>query len=323
MNSTGVLLRGFWLAAALLLACQPASAGKRVALVLGNAAYRNVAPLANPVNDGALIAATLKDGGFDVDSRHDLSALETGRALRAFTERANDADIAVIYYAGLGMELDGSDYLLPVDARLERDTDVFDEGFSLDRLLQAVQPAKQLRLVILDASRENPFIATMRRTLASRAIGRGLAKIEPTSPNLLIAFSAKPGSLASDDAGRNSPFTLALAKHLTTPGLDVRRAFGFVRDDVLESTGHRQEPYLYGSLGGDEVPLVPAIASTAPQLAGSPPASSQAGVRQEYELAVQIGGKAALDAFLSRHPDGFYASLARLQLEKLAAGGAK
>jgi uncharacterized caspase-like protein len=323
MNSTGVLLRGFWLAAALLLACQPAWAGKRVALVLGNSAYRNVAPLANPVNDGALIAATLKDGGFDVDSRHDLSSLDTRRALREFTERANDADIAVIYYAGLGIELDGSDYLLPVDARLERDTDVFDEGFSLDRLLQAVEPAKQLRLVILDASRENPFIATMKRTIASRAIGRGLAKIEPTSPNLLIAFSAKPGSLVSDDAGGNSPFTLALAKHLTTPGLDVRRAFGFVRDDVLQSTGNRQEPYLYGSLGGDEVPLVPARASAAPQLAGSPPAGSQAGVRQEYELAVQIGGKAALDAFLARHPDGFYASLARLQLEKLAEGGAK
>jgi uncharacterized caspase-like protein len=321
MNSTGVLLRGFWLAAALLLACQPASAGKRVALVLGNAAYRNVAPLANPVNDGALMAATLKDGGFDVDSRHDLSALETRRALREFTERANDADIAVIYYAGLGIELDGSNYLLPVDARLERDTDVFDEGFSLDRLLQAVEPAKQLRLVILDASRDNPFVATMKRTIASRAIGRGLAKIEPTSPNLLIAFSAKPGSLVSDAAGRNSPFTLALAKHLTTPGLDIRRAFGFVRDDVLQSTGNRQEPYLYGSLGGDEVPLVPARASAAPQLAGSPPAGSQAGVRQEYELAVQIGGKAALDAFLARHPDGFYASLARLQLEKLDAGG--
>jgi uncharacterized caspase-like protein len=170
----------------------------------------------------------------------------------------------------------------------------------------------------------------MKRTVASRAIGRGLAKIEPTSPNLLIAFSAKPGSTTGDDSGRNSPFTLALAKHLTTPGLDVRRAFGFIRDDVLESTGHRQEPYVYGSLGGDEVALVPARASVAPELAGSsspangsPPASSQAGVRQEYELAVQIGGKAALDAFLARHPDGFYASLARLQLEKLAAGGGK
>jgi uncharacterized caspase-like protein len=311
-------LRQFFLAAALLLlVCQPAFAEKRVALVLGNSAYQNVARLPNPVNDGAVIAATLKNAGFDVvEERHDLPAAETRRALRDFADRARDADIAVVYYAGHGIEVDGTNYLIPVDAKLERDTDVYDEAFSLDRVLLAIEPAKQLRLVILDACRDNPFAKTMKRTVASRAIGQGLAKIEPTSPNMLIAYSAKAGSTALDGDAKNSPFTMALARHLTTPGLDVRRAFGFVRDEVLKTTSYRQEPFVYGSLGGEDVPLVPVktIAS---------PASPQADMRRDYELAQQIGNKAALNAFLTQYPDGFYAELARSQLAKIAAEEAR
>jgi uncharacterized caspase-like protein len=320
-NSPGSLkLHRFFLAIALVLVCQPALAEKRVALVLGNATYQNVAPLPNPVNDGAVIAATLKDAGFDVvDSRHDLPAIETRRALRDFADLARDADIAVVYYAGHGMEVDGTNYLIPVDAKLERDTDVYDEAFSLDRILLAVEPAKQLRLVILDACRDNPFAKTMKKTVASRAIGRGLAKVEPTSPNTLIAYSAKAGSTALDGDSKNSPFTTALAKHLTTPGLDVRRAFGFVRDDVLKTTGNRQEPFVYGSLGGDDVPLVP----VKPALTSTPVPSPQAEARRDYELAQQIGNKAALNAFLARYPDGFYADLARIQFAKIAAEEAR
>jgi uncharacterized caspase-like protein len=318
MKSPGSLkLRQFFLAAALLVVCQPALAEKRVALVLGNSAYQNVPRLPNPVNDGAVIAATLKDAGFDVvDSRHDLPAAETRRALRDFADRARDADIAVVYYAGHGIEVDGTNYLIPVDAKLERDTDVYDEAFSLDRVLLAIEPAKQLRLVILDACRDNPFAKVMKRTVASRAIGQGLAKVEPTIPNMLIAYSAKAGSTALDGDAKNSPFTMALAKHLTTPGLDVRRAFGFVRDDVLKTTGYRQEPFVYGSLGGDDVPLVPAKAAASA-------ANPQADIRRDYELAQQIGNKAALNAFLAQYPDGFYADLARIQLTKIAAEEAR
>jgi uncharacterized caspase-like protein len=321
MNSPGPLkLLQFFLAALLLLVCQPAFAEKRVALVIANSAYQNAPRLANPVNDGAMISATLKDAGFDVvDSRHDLPAIETRRALRDFADLARDADIAVVYYAGHGLEVDGGNYLIPVDAKLERDTDVYDEGFSLDRVLLAIEPAKRLRLVILDACRDNPFTKTMKRTVASRAIGQGLAKIEPTSPNMLIAYSAKAGSTALDGDGKNSPFTIALAKHLTTPGLDVRRAFGFVRDDVLKTTNNRQEPFVYGSLGGEDVPLVPA-----PKAAPSTPAPNpQAEVRRDYELALQVGNKSALNAFLAQYPNGFYASLARLQLDKIAAEEAR
>ena len=319
MKSPGSLdLRRFFLAAALLLlVCQPAFAEKRVALVLGNSAYQNVARLANPVNDGAMIAATLKNAGFDVvEERHDLPAAETRRTLRDFADRARDADIAVVYYAGHGIEVDGTNYLIPVDAKLERDTDVYDEAFSLDRVLLAIEPAKQLRLVILDACRDNPFAKNMKRTVASRAIGQGLAKVEPTSPNMLIAYSAKAGSTALDGDAKNSPFTMALAKHLTTPGLDVRRAFGFVRDEVLKTTSYRQEPFVYGSLGGDDVPLVPVKAAASP-------ANPQADIRRDYELAQQVGNKAALNAFLAQYPDGFYAELARSQLAKLAAEEAR
>jgi uncharacterized caspase-like protein len=309
-------LHRFFLAAALLLVCQPAWATKRVALVIGNSAYQNVALLPNPTNDGAVIASTLKDAGFDVvDSRHDLPANEMRRALRDFADRARDADIAVIYYAGHGMEVDGNNYLIPVDAKLERDTDVYDEALSLDRVLVSIEPAKQLRLVILDACRDNPFAKSMKRTLASRAIGRGLAQVEPASPNTLIAYSAKAGSTALDGDSKNSPFTIALSKHLTTPGLDVRRAFGFVRDDVLKTTSNRQEPFVYGSLGGEDVPLVPApVAAPA-----APTPNPQAEARRDYELALQVGNKDALNAFVAQYPDGFYANLARIQLAKIAA----
>ncbi|MHC4053510.1 caspase family protein [Bradyrhizobium sp. 25ACV] len=306
------------LAAVLLFGTAPAFAGNRVALVIANSAYQHAPSLTNPVNDGAVMAKTLKEAGFNsVDFRHDLSALDTRRVLRDFADATRNADIAVVYYAGHGIEVEGSNYLIPVDARLERDTDVYDEALSLDRVLVAVEPAKQLRLVILDACRDNPFGKTMKRTVAARGIGRGLAQVEPTSPNTLIAYSAKAGFTAQDGDGANSPFTVALSKHLTTPGLDVRRAFGFVRDDVLKSTGNKQEPFVYGSLGGEDVPLVPVKVTAAATVAPAP--NPQADIRRDYELALQVGNKAAWAAFLAQHPDGFYASLAKLQVEKIGA----
>src|SRR5437763_10591007 len=320
MKSGSPKLYRFFLAAALLLGvCQPALAEKRVALVLGNSAYQNVARPRNPVNDGTVIAATLKNAGFDVvEERHDLPAAETRRALRDFADRARDADIAVVYYAGHGIEVDGTNYLIPVDAKLERDTDVYDEAFSLDRVLLAIEPAKQLRLVILDACRDNPFAKTMKRTVASRAVGRGLAKVEPASPNTMIAFAAKAGSTASDGDSQNSPFAAAVVEHLPKPGLDLRRAFGVVRDEVLKNTANKQEPYVYGSLGGDDVPLVPAKPSAA-----GPQADPQAAVRRDYELALQLATRDGWEAFLSQYPDGFYANLAKGQLKKIAAEEAR
>jgi Caspase domain len=292
----------------------PAFAEKRVALIIGNSSYE-VARLANPANDAALVADTLKSAGFDdVSLRRDLKIADMRRALRDFVDKSRDADVAVIYYAGHGIEVDGVNYLVPVDAVLERDIDIYDEALSLERVLVSVEPARKLRLVILDACRDSPFTRSMKRTMASRAIGRGLAKVEPTSPNTLIAFASKAGSTASDGDGKNSPFTTALINHVTKPGLDLRKAFGYVRDDVLKSTGNKQEPYVYGSLGGDDLALVPAK----PTVTG-PQADPQASVRRDYELALQAGDRDAWEAFLQAYPDGFYANLAKVQLKKIAA----
>ncbi|MFT4116588.1 caspase family protein [Bradyrhizobium sp.] len=301
------------------LMCGSAHAERRVALVIGNSAYKNVAKLTNPANDAALVGGMLKNAGFDwVDIKTDLKASEMRKALRDFGGRAREADVAVIYYAGHGIELDGTNYLIPTDATLETDSDVLDETVALDRALFAVEPAKQLRLIILDACRDNPFSRTMRRTMASRAIGRGLAKVEPTSPNTMIAFAAKAGSTASDGDFKNSPFASSLVERLPTPGLDLRKAFGFVRDDVLKNTGYKQEPYVYGSLGGDDVPLV----AGKPVVTG-PQANPQEAVRRDYELALQLATRDAWEAFLTQYPDGFYANLARGQLNKIGAEEAR
>src|SRR3954452_5402244 len=297
------------LAASLFLASQPAWATKRVALVVGNSNYQNAPLLPNPANDAAAITATLKGAGFDVvDSRLDLQSTDMRRALREFADQARNADIALVYYAGHGIEIDGTNYLIPTDARLERDTDIYDEAFSLDRVLLAIEPARQLRVVIVDACRNNPFADTMKRTVASRSISRGLARVEPTTTNTLVAFAAKAGLTALDGNSKNSPYATALVKYIAKPGLDLRRAFGFVRDDVLKATGNRQEPFVYGSLGGEDVALVPAPKQEESTQAANP----QSEIRRDYELTLQLRNKPALSAFLTQHPDGYYASLAKL-----------
>ena len=305
-----LLIVATWLGTGSALAAE-----KRVALVMGNSAYKNVGRLANPVNDAALVGDMFRKAGFDsVDIKLDLDVAGMRKALRDFGGKAREADVAVVYYAGHGIELDGTNYLIPTDATLETDSDVLDETLPLDRALFAVEAAKQLRLVILDACRDNPFAKTMKRTIAARAIGRGLAKVEPTSPNTMIAFAAKAGSTASDGDAKNSPFATALVERLPMPGLDLRKAFGFVRDDVLKTTGYKQEPYVYGSLGGDDVPLVAAK----PAVAG-PQANPQDAVRRDYELALQLGTRDGWSAFLNSFPSGFYSELAKGQLKKIAA----
>jgi len=306
-------------ALAVCLANQPALAGKRVALIVGNSSYQNVGPLTNPANDAAAITEMFKKASFDVvESRRDLKSQEMRRALRDFGDKARGADIAVVYFAGHGLEVDGVNYVIPVDAVLERDADVEDEAVSLNRILLAAEPATKLRLVILDACRDNPFAKKMKRTIASRSIGRGLVGVEANRPNTFIAFAAKEGSTAADGDGQNSPFSTALLEHLTTPGLDIRKAFGYVRDDVMSATSNQQEPYTTNSLGGNDVALVPAPAAAA---AGNDNANAE--VRRNYELAERVGTKEAWDSFVTAHPSGFYTDLAKAQRNKLAAETAR
>jgi len=303
-----------------LLPFQQALAEKRVALVIGNSSYKYVAKLTNPTNDAAAVANLLRTAGFDVvEKKQDLSINALKKAIRDFTDLTQDADIAVVYYAGHGIEVDGTNYIIPVDAELARDVDVEDETVSLDRIVKVLDPVKRLRLVILDACRDNPFSKTMKRTIGTRSIGRGLAKVEVQSSDTMIAFAAKAGFTASDGDGQNSPFATALVNNLGTPGLDLRLAFGRVRDDVMKATGNRQEPFVYGSLGGSTVSLVPPKAQPAP----APIVNPQADMRRDFELAGQIGTKEAWDQFLAVYSNGLYAGLARAARAKLEAEEAK
>jgi Caspase domain len=298
------------LAAAVLAVCfanQSALAAKRVALVIGNSSYQNAAALSNPANDATAITEMFKNASFDVvESRRDLKYMEMRRALRDFTDKARGADVAVIYFAGHGLEVDGVNYVVPVDATLERDADVDDEAIALNRILLAAEPATQLRLVILDACRDNPFAKKMKRTIASRSLGRGLVGVEANKPNTFIAFAAKEGSTAADGDGNNSPFSAALLKHLTRPGIDIRKAFGYVRDEVMNATGNQQEPYTTNSLGGNDVALVPAPAALRPASG-----NASADIRRDYELAERVGTREAWDSFVAANPSGSTPTLPR------------
>jgi hypothetical protein len=303
---------------AMALSVTAASADRRVALVIGNGSYQNATPLPNPTNDARAMADLFRKAGFDLVQAHDnLGNLEIKRAIREFTLQTRDADIAVIYFAGHGIEVGGTNYLIPVDARLASDFDVEDEALALDRVVRALEPARRLRLIILDACRDNPFLKTMKRSFASRAVSNGLAKVEPTTTDTLIAFAAKAGSTADDGRGEHSPFTLALMKNLAVPGLDIRLALGRVRDEVLKATGNKQEPFVYGSLGGATVALVPEPRRETP---AASPAAPAVDVRRDYELAERIGTREAWDLFLAQHKSGFYADLARAARAKLDAG---
>ena len=301
----------FSLGLLLLIWADPALADKRVALIIGISKYQQVPPLPNPTRDADAIGALFKKAGFDVvENERDLGITDLKRVIREFSQKTRDADVAVIYYAGHGIEVDGTNYLVAADAKLSNDFDVEDETVSLDRVLKALDSAKRLRLIIIDACRENPFSKSMKRTVASRSIGRGLARIEPTSTNTLVAFAAKAGAVADDGDGENSQFVQALVKYIAEPGLDLRLALGRVRDEVLQRTGMRQEPFVYGSLGGDTVALVPQAGK---------PVDTEADASIDYELAAQIGTKEVWDSFITHHPTGFYANLARAQINKLSA----
>ena len=326
MNRLATMLCGAM--AAFALFSSDARAEKRVALVIGNGGYQNASKLTNPPNDAAAIAGMFRDAGFEVvEAKTDLGNLEFKRVVREFTAVARDSDIAVLFYAGHGIEVNGTNYLIPVDAKLATDFDVEDESLALDRLVRALEPAKRLRLIILDACRDNPFTRNMQRTIATRAVVNGLAKVEPATSDTLIAFATKPGFTADDGVAANSPFTAALLKNLTVPGRDVRIALGFTRDEVLKSTSGRQEPFVSGSLGGATVALVPEKKEPEPkrEIAVQPsvvPPSGGADPRRDYEFAERVGTREAWDSFLSVHSSGFYSDLARAQRDKLAARGA-
>ncbi|MET4803380.1 caspase family protein [Bradyrhizobium sp. LB11.1] len=230
-----------------------AASGRRVALVIGNGAYKNVRALPNPPRDSKMIASVLKDLGFQtVISVNDLTRDKFFKALQTFAAEAEKADWAVVYYAGHGFEIGGVNYLVPVDAKLAVDRDAESQAVALEQVIAAVGAARKVRLVILDACRDNPFAPTMQHTLSLKLVDKGFSNIEPGA-GFMVVYAAKHGETAIDgDNGADSPFSTALAREIKVPKVEIRKLFDIVRDDVWTATKHEQQPFSYGSPPGRE-----------------------------------------------------------------------
>jgi formylglycine-generating enzyme required for sulfatase activity len=232
----------------------PAVAEKRVALVIGNGTYKAQNLLVNPPNDAHLISKALNRANFEaVETKTNLGIAEFRQALRRFQSQANGAEVALVYFAGHGIEVNGADWLIPTDAELADDRDLDYEAIKADLVLQALQGAR-MRLLVLDACRNNPFGRNWRASV--RTTANGLAKIE--ADDVLVLFAAAPGRTAGDGTDLNSPFAEALAKRLPEPGLAIQLLGNNVRDDVLAATGGNQRPYVSASITGKLFFLVPA-----------------------------------------------------------------
>ena len=311
----------------LALLAKPVLAEQRVALVIGNANYAHATRLANPLNDAADIGDALARLGFAVTKLENADYAALRQGMLAFTRAAAAAEVAVVFYAGHGIEVDQRNFLVPVDARLTSDQDVEYEAVPLELVTRSVARASGLRLVILDACRENPFAVAMQRSGATRSVGRGLARIEPAGETL-VAYASKEGTVAADGEGRNSPYSTALLAHLEEPGLEIGLMFRKVRDAVLAATGGRQEPFVYGSLSSRGVYLT---ARAEPDPAPSPPpptslsesvserltAEQLAAERVFWESVKDSPNAADFEAYLSHYPQGRFALLAHNRLAAL------
>lgn len=286
----------------------------RLALVIGNAAYQFAPALKNTVNDAKAVSDALKSVGFEVATATNVDRAALDRALRDFLRKVDakgkDAT-ALIFYAGQGVEIDGDNFLVPVDIKIQQEADVLTQAVPLSTVLTSLSmlPAAT-RIVVFDTSRSNPF-ASASRPAASVAV----------PPGSIIAFSTSPGGEAGEGDGANSPFATAFAETIKEAGLSIEQVFQKIRDKVSKATGGQQTPQEISSL---TAPFAFSAAASSTVRAASPPASSQAedaAARADYELALGVNTKAAWEAFLQVHPSGFYAGLARGQLKKLSTAG--
>lgn len=316
-------------ALAAVLGAVPALAAAPVALVVGNGAYVEAAPLPNPPNDARAVAAALHRLGFEVIEGYDLDKRGLEAALRRFGEKVPGADIALAFFAGHGLQVAGKNYLVPVDAKLVREQDLRYEAVPMDALLEEMQNARKVRIVVLDACRNNPFGDRMARSMGasrSAAVGRGLARVEGLGVDTLVAYATAADDIALDGNESNSPFTTALLQNIETPGLDVRLLFGRVRDSVIAQTNGKQQPFIYGSLGGSEVMLKPGPTQAAANaVAGSParqtgPAAPDSSVEVAFWNSIKDSGNPAdFTAYLEQYPSGAFAPLARNRLRTASA----
>jgi len=290
-----------------------ADAPRRVALVVANGDYLHAGSLKNPVNDAQLVAGALKSAGFQiVDANPNLGIGPFRDALRRFRTNAVGAQVALVYYAGHGIEARGKNWLIPTDAVLGDDADLDYEAIDLDLVLSATEGAN-MRVVVLDACRNNPFGHAWKR--ATRAVGEGLAPVDVD--DVLVIYSAGPGQTASDGRGANSPFAEALAKRLPQQGLPIQLLGGLVRDDVLRATGDKQRPFISASITGEPFMLMPGAAgpvSRAAEAVQSDPKSMEMMFWQSASAGDDIG---QLQSYLSKYPNGSFVDLAKAKIASL------
>nr|WP_246338107.1 caspase family protein [Azospirillum oleiclasticum] len=283
-------------------------AGKRVALVIGNGGYERAAALANAPKDARAVAAALRELAFEVVEGYDLPLDRLVRKVRDFGVAAADSDLALVFYAGHGVQVNGVNFLLPVDVRLQDERDLTREAVPVEEIMRELRTTRGTRVVILDACRDNPFVARMARSGATRsaAVTRGMARM-PTEGGSVVAYATREDAVAEDGTGEHSPYTHALLKHMATPGLELRLMFGRVATTVKEATGNRQEPFIYDGLGGTEI-----------YLKAAPPPPPAPGGADAYELAFWNSIKdstnpADYKAYLETYPGGRFAALARVR----------
>jgi Caspase domain len=309
----------------LVLTAGAASADKRVAFVVGNGAYKNVAPLPNPSVDAKAIAATLRNVGFEVVEGSNLTRDKMTERLLDFGKKAQGADVALFFYAGHGIAISGTNYLLPIDADIKSEMDVkLGAAINIDLTLEQTMGDAKVKLVFLDACRDNPFAAKIKSNSATRSVNvqTGLAEMK-SGEGTLIAFATGPGQTALDgQEGNNSPFTRALLANLTQPGMEIQQAMTKVRAQVNEETNKGQLPWghtnLIGSvyLNGAPAPGT-VVAALAPAAAGSPGSD----VELEFWRSIKDSSKPEeLNAYLSNYPNGQFRSLALSRIASLESG---
>ena len=310
-------------AAILTVAAERADAASRVALIIGNSAYKHAAALKNPANDADDMAQALERLGFKVVVGRDLRKPGMESAIREFSRLLPGSKVALFYFAGHGLQVGGQNYLAPVDARLKSEADLDFEAVSLRLVLKQMERERRTNIVFLDACRDNPLAKNLARSMGTRstAVGRGLARVE-TGVGTLIAFATQPGNVALDGKGRNSPFTAALVKHIGSSGKSLSEIMISVRNDVLEETGGQQVPWERSSLTGQfyfSTSGQKTVVAAAP-LKTSRDMASDRSVEVAFWESIRDGkNPKAFESYLSRYPDGAFAPLAQLKLDELTA----
>jgi hypothetical protein len=314
-------------AATFLVSANAAQADKRVAFVVGNGAYKNVAALPNPAIDAKSMAKLLRNVGFDVVEGANLTRDKMTEKLLDFGKKAEGADVALFFYAGHGIAVNGTNYLLPVDADLKSEMDVkLGAAINVDLTLEQTMSDAKVKLVFLDACRDNPFAAKIRSARATRsvAVASGLAEMK-SGEGTLIAFATGPGQTALDgEVGTNSPFTRALMANIASPGMEIQQAMTKVRAQVNEETGKGQLPWghtnLIGSVYLNPAPVAPGSvtdAANTPTVAAGPASE----VELEFWRSIKDSNKPEeLNAYLTNYPNGTFKSIALARIASLQDG---